>query len=54
VLGSHGKYAEAEDMHRQTLEVKERVLGKENPYTLTSMGNLVDVLARQGKYQEAE
>ncbi|KAI1445141.1 Tetratricopeptide repeat-domain-containing protein [Annulohypoxylon stygium] len=54
VLDSQGKYEEAEQMHRQTLELSERVLGKENPDTLDSMNNLALVLDSQGKYEEAE
>jgi tetratricopeptide (TPR) repeat protein len=49
-----GKYSEAEDMYQQTLELRERVLGKEHPDTLTSMDNLALLLIRQGKYGEAE
>ncbi|KAI6080516.1 hypothetical protein F4821DRAFT_55383 [Hypoxylon rubiginosum] len=49
-----GKYNEAEQMYRQTLEVRERVLGREHPSTLGSMNNLADVLGNQGKYEEAE
>ncbi|KAG4433370.1 hypothetical protein IFR05_011154 [Cadophora sp. M221] len=36
VLDRQGKYAEAEAMNRQTLEIKEEVLGKTHPSTLTS------------------
>ena len=32
----------------------EKMLGKEHPYTLTSMDNLAGVLSRQAKYEEAE
>ncbi|KAK4651792.1 P-loop containing nucleoside triphosphate hydrolase protein [Podospora pseudocomata] len=49
-----GKYEEAEQMHRQALQLKEKVLGKEHPATLTSMNNLAVVLRSQGKYEEAE
>ena len=31
-----------------------RVLGKEHPFTLTSMNNLALVLSSQGNYKEAE
>ncbi|KAI1439327.1 P-loop containing nucleoside triphosphate hydrolase protein, partial [Annulohypoxylon stygium] len=51
VAASHyilGKYNEAEQMYRQTLELKERVLGRENPSTLNSMNNLALVLDSQG------
>ena len=40
-------------MYQQTLELREKVLGKEHPDTLTSMNNLA-VLSSQGKYEEAE
>ncbi|KAK4680131.1 hypothetical protein QC764_0041900 [Podospora pseudoanserina] len=49
-----GKYKEAEQMHRQTLQLREKVLGKEHPDTLTSMSNLASVLVSQGKYEEAD
>jgi Flp pilus assembly protein TadD len=41
-------------MSRQTLELRESVLGKEHPSTLTSMSNLALVLDDRGKYEEAE
>ena len=39
VLRDQGKYGEAEQMYRQVVAVRERVLGKEHPDTLTSMNN---------------
>jgi tetratricopeptide (TPR) repeat protein len=54
VLGSQGKYEEAEDAHRRALEGYEKVLEKEHPDTLTSRSNLALVLSRQGKYEAAE
>jgi hypothetical protein len=33
VLGKQGKYEEAEAMHRQTLELREKVPGEEHPDT---------------------
>ncbi|EXL45099.1 hypothetical protein FOCG_13862 [Fusarium oxysporum f. sp. radicis-lycopersici 26381] len=41
-------------MHRETLELKEKVLGKEHPSTLDSMNNLALVLRKIGKYEKAE
>jgi hypothetical protein len=35
-----GKYAQAEAMDRQTLQLKETVLGKDHPDTLASMMSL--------------
>ena len=39
-----GKYREAEAMHRQTLALREKVLGHKHPHTLTSMNDLAEVL----------
>lgn len=41
-------------MHGQALALRQTVLGKEHPDTLTSMDNLASVLSRQGSYDEAE
>ncbi|KAI2734476.1 hypothetical protein DTO013E5_9153 [Penicillium roqueforti] len=49
-----GKYGEAEAMHRRALEAREKVLGREQPSTLTSVNNLGLVIDSQGKYEEAE
>nr|XP_036586704.1 uncharacterized protein CTRU02_03292 [Colletotrichum truncatum]KAF6797261.1 hypothetical protein CTRU02_03292 [Colletotrichum truncatum] len=49
-----GKYGEAEHIERKILELKQKVLGIENPRTLNSMNNLAVVLERQGQYEEAE
>ncbi|RYP64947.1 hypothetical protein DL770_009102 [Monosporascus sp. CRB-9-2] len=54
VLDSQGKYDEAEQMHRQALALKEEVLGREHPSTLTSINNLAKTLRYQGKKDEAE
>jgi Tfp pilus assembly protein PilF len=53
VLSGQGKYVEAEQMHRQTLELR-KVLGLEHPDTLTSMNNLGWALSSEGKYVKAE
>ena len=49
-----GKYKEAEGMHRQVLELAEKSLGKEHPFTLASMNGLAVLLGSQGKYKESE
>ncbi|OAF61950.1 hypothetical protein VC83_01568 [Pseudogymnoascus destructans] len=43
LLERQGKYEEAEAMHRRALEGREKVLGVEQPHTLTSMANLAFV-----------
>jgi tetratricopeptide (TPR) repeat protein len=53
-LSSQGNYAEAEEMHRETLALSVKVLGKEHPETLVSMSNLAKTLSSQGNYAEAE
>ncbi|KAH8654542.1 hypothetical protein BGZ60DRAFT_568352 [Tricladium varicosporioides] len=49
-----GQYREAETMYRQTLQLKEKVLGTEHPDTLASMMGLANSLGQQGKYTEAD
>jgi hypothetical protein len=53
-LHVQGRHAEAEAMLRQTLRLRETVLGKEHPGTLMSMNNLAVSLRHQGKHAEAE
>ncbi|KAF2787273.1 hypothetical protein K505DRAFT_225425, partial [Melanomma pulvis-pyrius CBS 109.77] len=50
---SQGKYEEAESMKRQTLALKEKVLGLEHPGTLTSMYCLAHLLANRHCYDES-
>jgi tetratricopeptide (TPR) repeat protein len=52
-LSGQGKYAEAEAMHQETLALKEKVLGKEHPHTLTSVYSLAYSLQHQHQYKEA-
>jgi hypothetical protein len=54
MIRNQDKYDEAEQMYRQTLELKQKVLGQEHPSTLNSMNGLASVLRNQGKYDEAE
>jgi hypothetical protein len=49
-----GEYAVAEQIGREALGVRRRVLGEEHPDTLRSAGNLASSLSRQGKYAVAE
>jgi tetratricopeptide (TPR) repeat protein len=49
-----GKYTEAVAMCRQTLQLQEKVLGKDHPDTLYTMNSLARLLYKQGKYIEAE
>jgi Tfp pilus assembly protein PilF len=54
VLVRQGKYAEAEAMQQQALQVRNKVLGPEHPDTLASVSEFGWVLVRLGKYAEAE
>ncbi|RDW56351.1 hypothetical protein BP5796_13226 [Coleophoma crateriformis] len=53
-FGLREKYAKAEKMHRETLDLNKKVLGREHPDTLISMDILGRTLSLQGKYAEAE
>ena len=48
------RYAEAEKLERDTLEITRRVHGAEHADTLASLTNLASTLAYQGRYSEAE
>lgn len=48
------QYKAAEQMHRQELQIREEVLGREHPDTLCSLYGLARVLNSQGRYAEAE
>jgi tetratricopeptide (TPR) repeat protein len=54
MLDNQGKYKAAEEMHRRTLELREKVLGPKHPERLMSMNNLAVVLVSQGNYKAAE
>jgi hypothetical protein len=53
VLDRQGKYEEAEAMNRQTLALKETVLGHEHPDTLMSVYCLAYFLASRHCYAES-
>jgi len=44
----------SEALYRQTLQLKEIVLGKDHLATLRSINNLASLLYQQGRYAEAE
>jgi tetratricopeptide (TPR) repeat protein len=50
----YGEYTAAEGFLRLSLEIREKVFGREHPDTLTSVSKLGSVLESQGKYDEAE
>ena len=49
-----GKYQEAEEMYRQTLEGSPKVAGVEPPHTLVALVNLAVVLRHERKFEESE
>ena len=51
---SQGRYAEAEPLYQQALQLSEKVLGKEHPDTIASVNNLAGLYQSQGRYAEAE
>jgi tetratricopeptide (TPR) repeat protein len=54
VYATEGKYAQADALHSQTLEIQRRVLGPEHPDTLESMSWLANIYRDEGKYPQAE
>jgi tetratricopeptide (TPR) repeat protein len=49
-----GRYAEAEPLHRRSLGIKERTVGRDDPPVATSLNNLAHLYMRQGRYADAE
>jgi hypothetical protein len=47
VLNKQGKYDEALGIYQEVLNIRERVLGKEHPDTLTTRNNMALVLNKQ-------
>jgi NAD-dependent oxidoreductase involved in siderophore biosynthesis len=54
MLGAQRRYAEAEQLSRQVLADRHRVLGDDHPDTLTSRAVMARLAARQGRRAEAE
>jgi WD40 repeat protein len=54
LLHNEGKFSEAEQLYRQALEIYERVLGPENPDTLTVLNNLANTIRIKGDPITAE
>ncbi|MEW8702013.1 MAG: toll/interleukin-1 receptor domain-containing protein [Candidatus Thiodiazotropha sp.] len=53
-LNAVTRYEESEQLDRQALGIRQRVLGEEHPSTATSYNNLACNLHAQGRYKEAE
>ena len=53
-LSGHDKYAEAQEIQRETLRLCKRVLGAEHPGTLKAANNLATTLSRQGRHAKAK
>jgi len=49
-----GSYKAAKDTIVKAISIRERILGREDPNTLTSVRTLALVLQYRGKYKEAE
>jgi tetratricopeptide (TPR) repeat protein len=49
-----GAYPAAEEMHKQSLEIRSKVLGEDHPSTLISMNNLTGTYSYQGRHEKAE
>ena len=51
---TQGRYADAETLRRQTLEIRKKALGPEHPGVAASLQNLAEVYRVQGLYTKAE
>ena len=54
VLRDQGKFADAESLHREALELRRKIQGGENPDVAESLNNLALVLRSEGKLAESE
>jgi tetratricopeptide (TPR) repeat protein len=54
VVRDQRKLVEAEDIHREALAMRRKLLGQEHPLVAISLFNLADVLCDEGKLAEAE
>ena len=52
-LGNAGRYSEAEPLYKQSLAIREKVLGPNHPDVAASLNNLAE-LYRTGRYTDAE
>jgi eukaryotic-like serine/threonine-protein kinase len=54
VYAAQGKYAEAEPLYRDTVEIARRALGPEHPATLVTLSDFAFMYQAEGKYALAE
>ena len=54
LLLEKGDYAGAEPLYRRALEIREKALGADNPYTERSLNSLAYLLELKGDYAGAE
>ena len=53
-LAERGLFAEAESLHKRSLAIREKALGRDHPDVALSLNNLAELYRNQGKYAEAE
>ena len=51
---AQGRYAEAEPLYKEVLQLCEKILGREDPSTINAAVNLAKLYIHQGRYSEAE
>jgi tetratricopeptide (TPR) repeat protein len=49
-----GEYAKAEPLYQEALQIRQKVLGPENPDTALSLDNLASLFRHMGEYAKAE
>jgi tetratricopeptide (TPR) repeat protein len=54
ILKAEGRYADAEPPIKQSLAIREKVLGRDHVDVARSLNNLADLYQRQARYADAE
>jgi tetratricopeptide (TPR) repeat protein len=54
LVRAQGRYAEAEGLYRQALDISRATIGEVHPDYATNLSNLAGVVRQQGRYAEAE
>ena len=53
-LGNAGRYSEAEPLYKQSLAIREKVLGPNHPDVAATLNGLAELYRAQGRYADAE
>ncbi len=54
MLSTQGQFVAVEPLYRCALEIREKQLGSDHPYTALNLNNLAELFRDQGQYAVAE